>query len=86
MCSCGVCRRIEQTKRGENPYFVRELDTGYVVIGDYQRFRGYSLFLCKECASELHFLEEKVPPQVPLGDVSGGGSGVSCLRTGQTEL
>ncbi len=58
MCSCGVCRRIEQTKRGENPYFVRELDTGYVVIGDYQRFRGYSLFLCKECASELHFLEE----------------------------
>ena len=54
---CGVCRRIEQTRQGKNPYFVRELETGYVVIGDYQRFPGYSLFLCKEHATELHFLE-----------------------------
>ena len=35
-------------KRGENPYFVRELKTGYVVIGDHQHFRGYTLFLYKE--------------------------------------
>lgn len=56
MCECGVCKRIEQTKRGENPYFVRKLETGYVVIGDYQRFKGYTLFLCKEHATELHFL------------------------------
>ena len=44
-------------RRGGNPYFVKELGTGYVVIGDHQHFRGYTLFLCKEHARELHFLE-----------------------------
>lgn len=54
---CFVCDRISEIKEGTNAYFVRELETGYVVLGDYQRFKGYTLFLCKECASELHFLE-----------------------------
>ena len=57
MCDCDVCERIAKTVRGENPYFVRELETGYVVLGDYQRFKGYTLFLCREHATELHFLE-----------------------------
>jgi len=34
-------------KNGTNPYFVKELETGYVVIGDNQHFKGYSLFLYK---------------------------------------
>ena len=50
---CLVCGRIEETLRGDNPYFVRELETGYVVLGDYQRFEGYTLLLCKEHATEL---------------------------------
>ena len=58
MCNCGVCERIELTKNGKNPFFVRELKTGYVVLGDIQRFKGYTLFLCKEHATELHFLEK----------------------------
>ena len=58
MCNCGVCERIELTKNGKNPFFVRELRTGYVVLGDIQRFKGYTLFLCKEHATELHFLEK----------------------------
>ena len=52
-----VCERIAWIKEGRNPYFVKELKTGYVVIGDHQRIKGYSLFLCKEHATELHFLE-----------------------------
>lgn len=59
MCTCGVCERIALTKQGKNPYYVRELETGYVVIGDYQRFKGYTLFLCKEHATEIHFLEKE---------------------------
>ena len=59
MDNCMICDRIELIKSGENPYFVRELNTGYVVIGDCQRIRGYSLFLCKEHATELHFLESE---------------------------
>ena len=54
---CFVCDRISKIKEGTNVNFVRELETWYVVLGDYQRFKGYTLFLCKECVSELHFLE-----------------------------
>lgn len=55
---CLVCDRIDMIKAGKNPYFVKELETGYVVIGDHQRFKGYTLFLCKEHATEIHFLEK----------------------------
>lgn len=58
MCGCIVCERIERIKSGGNPFFVRELKTGYVVLGDIQRFKGYTLFLCKEHAAELHFLDK----------------------------
>jgi len=54
---CLICERIEQIKQRTNPYFVEELDTGYVVVGDYQFFRGYTVFLCKEHKRELHELE-----------------------------
>lgn len=57
MCNCFVCERIDLIKKGSNPFFVRELNTGYVVLGDCQRFKGYTLFLCKEHATELHFLD-----------------------------
>ena len=56
MCDCMVCERIDRIKSGKNPYFVRELNTGYVVMGDCQRFTGYTLFLCKQHETELHFL------------------------------
>ena len=47
---CLICDRIEMIKNGDNPYFVKELKTGYVVIGDNQHFYGYTLFLLsKSC-------------------------------------
>lgn len=55
---CMICERINLIKKGKNPFFVRELKTGYVVLGDVQRFKGYTLFLCKEHATELHFLKK----------------------------
>ena len=54
---CFICDRIEMIKNGTNPYFVRELETGYVVIGDNQHFKGYTLFLCKDHKTELFHLE-----------------------------
>lgn len=55
---CIVCDRIKLIKDNQNPYFVKELETGYVVIGDYQMFRGYTLFLCKQHEIELYDLEK----------------------------
>lgn len=54
---CFICDRIGMIKVNRNPYFVRELETGYVVIGDFQHFTGYTLFLCKEHKTELFKLE-----------------------------
>lgn len=54
---CLICERIELIKQGKNPHFVKELETGYVVIGDGQYFKGYTLFLAKEHVTELHQLE-----------------------------
>ena len=55
---CLICDRIEMIKRGDNPYFVKELETGYVVIGDFQHFKGYTLFLCKQHKTELFYLDK----------------------------
>ena len=57
---CVICDRIQKIKDGTNPYFVKELDTGYVVIGDNQHFRGYTLFLFKEHVRELYEPDEAV--------------------------
>lgn len=56
MPKCEPCERIQQIKEGKNPYFVAEFETGYVVLGDHQYFKGYTLFLCKEHVFELHEL------------------------------
>lgn len=54
---CLICKRIEMIKNGNNPYYVKELETGYIVLGDYQHFKGYTLFLCKEHKTEIFHLE-----------------------------
>lgn len=54
---CDICKTIEKSLNGKNPYFVRELKTGIVVLGWNQHFYGYTLFICKEHATELYDLE-----------------------------
>ncbi len=54
--NCLICDRIKHIRQDVNPYFVAELKTGYVVLGDYQFFKGYTLFLCKRHVNELHEL------------------------------
>lgn len=56
---CLICSRISKIKNKCNPYFVIELKTGYVVLGDFQFYKGYTLFLCKKHVSELHYLDKK---------------------------
>lgn len=58
MNDCLICSRIKDIEKGENPYFVKELETGYVVLGDFQFYKGYTLFLSKIHKQELHELEK----------------------------
>lgn len=57
---CVICDRIKMITDRVNPYFVKELETGYVVIGDNQHFKGYSLFLCKQHKTELFQLDHGI--------------------------
>ena len=52
---CLICDRIEMIKNGDNPYFVKELKTGYVVIGDNQHFYGYTYFYIKIIIRQNYF-------------------------------
>lgn len=56
--NCLICGRISQIKTNKNKYFVKELKTGYVVLSDYQFYKGYTLFLSKKHVNELHKLDK----------------------------
>jgi diadenosine tetraphosphate (Ap4A) HIT family hydrolase len=57
---CLICERIVLIKKNKNPYFIKEFETGYAVLGDTQFFTGYCLFLCKYHKNELHELKPEI--------------------------
>ena len=61
--NCNICKRIGEFKTLGHPNFVRELETGFVVIGDHQFYEGYCLFLCKLHFEELHELDKEFRKQ-----------------------
>lgn len=56
---CNMCKVIEQIKKDENVWFVKELETGYAVLGWNQHFYGYTLFICKKHVVELFDLDKE---------------------------
>lgn len=93
---CMICDRIRMIKSGANPYFVKELETGYVVIGDNQHFKGYTLFLFKEHVTELFnlsgdvrakFLDEMTVVAEAVSKAFGAEKmNYECLGNGDTHL
>lgn len=55
---CDMCKTIAEIQNGENPWFVKEMQTGYVILGWNQHFYGYSLFICKKHAVEFFDLDK----------------------------
>mgnify|MGYP003240210427 FL=1 len=55
---CNLCETIEKSLAGENRFFVKELETGIVILGWNQHFYGYTLFICKKHATELYELDK----------------------------
>ena len=93
---CFICERIDMIKNNTNPYFVKELDTGYVVIGDNQNFKGYTLFLCKQHKTELFYLEKNfrtkfleemnITAQAVANAFHAEKMNYECLGNGETHL
>ena len=59
MEDCLICKRIALIKENKNKFIVRELMFGYVVLGDHQYYKGYTLLLSKFHTDELHKLKYK---------------------------
>lgn len=77
---CLICERIALIKEELNPYFVTELKTSYVVIGDHQLFKGYTLILFKEHVAELHTLQAQTK-KIFLEEMSMVGEAVfNCFQ------
>ena len=53
--NCDMCKVIEEIKKNENPWFIKELKTGYVIFGWNQH---YVIFICKQHVTEIWELEE----------------------------
>lgn len=69
MENCLICERIELIKKNKNKFFIKELKSGYVVLGDHQYYKGYTLFLSKIHTDELYKLNPKDRIQF-LGDMA----------------
>jgi diadenosine tetraphosphate (Ap4A) HIT family hydrolase len=57
---CDICAQLAQLEAGNHPRFIAEFSTGYVVLGESQFFRGYTLFLSKSPAPDLEDLPREV--------------------------
>ena len=57
MTDCPACERNQAADRGEDPWAVARLTTGYVKLHEIRYFRGYTFFVAKDCVAELHELE-----------------------------
>ena len=52
-----IHQRVDLANRGENPTAIAKLKSGWVVLGDDQRLRGYCLLLSDPVVDNLHSLE-----------------------------
>ena len=85
---CLICNRIKMIQEGTNPYFVKELETGYIVLGDHQHFKGYTLFLCKEHKTELFQLDHstKMKYLEEMAVVAEAAANAFCAKKMHYEL
>ena len=52
-----IHRRVEAARRGENPTVICRVSSGWVVMGDVQFLRGYSLLLPDPVVPDLNALD-----------------------------
>lgn len=93
---CDICKTIKQSISGDNPYFVKELKTGVVVLGWNQHFYGYTIFMCKRHVAELYELEPEfqaeylkemvIVAQAVAHAFNADKMNYECLGNGDTHL
>jgi diadenosine tetraphosphate (Ap4A) HIT family hydrolase len=54
--NCLICERVQSSEEGKNPFLIHEFRNSFLVLGDHQYFKGYSVLLLKDHIRELHEL------------------------------
>lgn len=54
-----IHQRVEEARAGTNPTVITRVPSGWVVIGDVQFLRGYSLLLADPVVSDVNALDEE---------------------------
>ena len=54
---CYMCSVVSNIQSGKNANLIKEFSTGFAVLFEYQFYKGYTLFISKEHATELHLLK-----------------------------
>lgn len=96
MKNCDFCKIIEKSLNGENLFFVKELETGIVILGWNQHFYGYTIFICKQHSTELYqlnkefrakFMEEMILVSKAVAEVfKCDKMNYECLGNGDSHL
>jgi len=53
---CRACQENWDAGRGDDPWAVARIGTGYVRLNPTQYYRGATFFICRVCVAELHEL------------------------------
>ena len=72
---CFICERVQAAREGKNPFFIHEFPHSFLVLGDHQYFKGYSVLLFKDHVRELHDLSEKLQKEL-FGELMQAGKAV----------
>lgn len=70
--SCPHCEVIERSERGEDPWTVARLATGYVWLEKTQHHPGAAFFVTRRCVVELHELpvDERAAHLLEMSEVA----------------
>jgi diadenosine tetraphosphate (Ap4A) HIT family hydrolase len=67
-----ISERVELARRGQNPYVICRMKSGWLVIGDVQPLPGYCVFLADPVVESLNALDEPGRSQYSLDVIRAG--------------
>jgi diadenosine tetraphosphate (Ap4A) HIT family hydrolase len=67
-----IQQRVELARRGQNPFVICRVKSGWLVIGDVQPLEGYCLLLADPVVESLNALDEAERTQYSLDTIRAG--------------
>jgi diadenosine tetraphosphate (Ap4A) HIT family hydrolase len=67
-----ITERVELARLGQNPYVIRRMKSGWLVIGDVQPLPGYCVFLADPVVESINGLDRAQRTQYSLDVIEAG--------------